>query len=70
MRKTETTLPKRICCPCGSKLMNKSGVSDAQLGICGWERVGKQWYCDNCIGGSMNKKIIKHLKEQANVRTA
>ena len=66
--KTETTLPKRVCCPCGAKLMCKNGVSQAHLKICDWEKIGKQWYCDNCIGGSMNKKVIKHLKEQSNAK--
>lgn len=42
---TETT---KVCCPCGAKWSCKNGLTSEFLDRQGWEKIGKQWYCDDC----------------------
>ena len=56
MSKTETTKETRVFCPCAANFICTSGLSDEWLRSQGWEKIGKQWYCDECAPYQKRKK--------------
>lgn len=47
MRTTNERL-LNVCCPCGAKIIHLRTFCSETLKSVGWEKIGNQWYCDEC----------------------